>query len=177
MSASLVILKPDGTRRDFDLPEGTTTVGRKHSCGLRIALSSVSRQHCEVIVAGASVKVRDLGSSNGTFHNGVRVQEATLKPGDELVVGPAVFTVVVDGQPAELLSKRAATAPATQARPLEDFELTDDDPDASGSGGYTPTVELDEPEHDLNELAAQINDQEEGEDILEALRREDDDDR
>lgn len=102
MEASLVMFKADGTRRDFPLREGALVVGRKNSCELRIPLSSVSRQHCEITLDGDAVKLRDLGSSNGTYHNSIRVQEAELAPGDEVVVGPVVFTLVVDGVPKEI---------------------------------------------------------------------------
>lgn len=102
MEASLVMFKADGSRRDFPLREGSLVVGRKNSCELRIPLSSVSRQHCEITLDGDAVKLRDLGSSNGTYHNSIRVQEAELTAGDEVVVGPVVFTLVVDGVPQDI---------------------------------------------------------------------------
>ncbi len=99
MEVTLVMFKADNTRREFPIkPEGFV-IGRKNTCDLRIPLSSVSRQHCELKVEDGQVKLRDVGSSNGTFHNSIRVQEAVLSAGDEVVVGPVVFTVVVDGMP------------------------------------------------------------------------------
>jgi pSer/pThr/pTyr-binding forkhead associated (FHA) protein len=102
MDVSLVMFKADGTRRDFPVKGDRLVIGRKNTCDLRIPLTSVSRQHCEIRVADDQIRVRDLGSSNGTFHNDTRVQEAELAAGDELVIGPVVFTVVVDGEPAEI---------------------------------------------------------------------------
>lgn len=102
MKASLVMFKADGSRRDFSLRPGCLVLGRKNSCELRIPLSSVSRQHCEIQVEGSDILLRDLGSSNGTYHNSVRVQNAKLQAGDEVVVGPVVFTVVVDGVPSDI---------------------------------------------------------------------------
>lgn len=99
MNVTLVMFKSDGTRRDFNLHKDRTIVGRANTADLRIPLSSVSRQHCELWIEGGLLKVRDLGSSNGTFQNSVRVQEAILAPGDEIVIGPVVFTVVIDGLP------------------------------------------------------------------------------
>ena len=96
------MFKADGSRRDFPLREGAMVVGRKNSCELRIPLSSVSRQHCEISLDGDQIKLKDLGSSNGTYHNSIRVQEAQLEAGDEIVVGPVVFTVVVDGVPEKI---------------------------------------------------------------------------
>jgi len=99
MEVRLVMFKADNTRREFPVKPGGFVIGRKYTCDLRIPLSSVSRQHCELKVEDGQVKLRDVGSSNGTFHNSIRVQEAVLSAGDELVVGPVVFTVVVDGKP------------------------------------------------------------------------------
>lgn len=99
---ALAMFKSDGTRRDFPLVKDRVVIGRKNNCDLRIPLTAVSRQHCEVTIDQSQVTVKDLGSSNGTYHNNVRVQEATLSAGDELVVGPVVFTLIVDGQPADI---------------------------------------------------------------------------
>jgi pSer/pThr/pTyr-binding forkhead associated (FHA) protein len=99
MQVTLVMFKADGTRRDFQLRKSRMVIGRAATADLRIPLSSVSRQHCEVFLEDGLVKMRDLGSSNGTYHNSVRSQDAVLAPGDELVVGPVVFTMVIDGLP------------------------------------------------------------------------------
>lgn len=96
------MFKADGERRDFPIEKTVITIGRKHTCDLRIPLGIVSREHCQVEVKDDQLHVRDLGSSNGTYHNSERVQEATLEAGDTLVIGPVHFTVVVDGQPAEI---------------------------------------------------------------------------
>lgn len=92
----------DGQRKDFPLKEGKLTVGRKNTCGLRIPLSSVSREHFRIEQEDDALKLRDLGSSNGTFYNGERVQEAELQPGDQIRVGPVTFIVVIDGKPEQL---------------------------------------------------------------------------
>lgn len=102
MDVQLVMFKADGSRRDFHVRKERTLVGRQNTCDLRIPLSAVSREHCEVVLDGEDIKLRDLGSSNGTYHNNLRVQEVTLRPGDEVVIGPVVFKVVIDGDPAEV---------------------------------------------------------------------------
>lgn len=123
MEVSLVMFKSDGTRRDFPLRHDHVVIGRTNEAGLRIPLSSVSRKHCEVRVDGQAVLVRDLGSSNGTLHNGSRVTEATLAAGDQIEVGPVVFTVVIDGQPLQI----------DPVRSLVDQELVD-----TGAGMQPP---------------------------------------
>lgn len=99
---ALAMFKSDGTRRDFPLVKNRVVIGRKVNCDLRIPLTAVSRQHCELTIDDALVSVKDLGSSNGTYHNDVRVQDADLIAGDELAVGPVVFTLIVDGQPEDI---------------------------------------------------------------------------
>jgi len=62
----------------------------------------VSRRHCELNVEMGRLKIRDLGSRNGTYLNGQRVDQAEVAPGDKIKIGPVVFAVQIDNQPAEL---------------------------------------------------------------------------
>jgi hypothetical protein len=77
----------------FELPEGESRVGR--DAGLEISLpgeSSVSRQHALLRRTGATVVVLDLGSTNGTYVNGVRTEgEMEVQPGDAVQFGAARF--------------------------------------------------------------------------------------
>lgn len=102
MHVNLVMFKPNGQRKDFPLINDSTILGRAENCDLRIPLLSVSRQHCELVKNGQTLTARDLASSNGTYVNNQRVNEAKLQAGDRLVVGPIVFTVQIDGQPEEI---------------------------------------------------------------------------
>lgn len=99
MDVKLVMFKSNGQRKDFPIINPTTLLGRGENCDLQVPIESVSRKHCELQIAEDVVKVRDLGSSNGTYVNNERVEEAPVRAGDRLVVGPIVFTVQVDGQP------------------------------------------------------------------------------
>jgi pSer/pThr/pTyr-binding forkhead associated (FHA) protein len=99
MQAVLVMFRADGERRSFSIARDMTVIGRREDCDLRIPLGEVSRKHCRLVRDGDVLKVEDLGSSNGTFLNGQRVQEALLSPGDSIQVGPVVFVLQVDGEP------------------------------------------------------------------------------
>jgi predicted component of type VI protein secretion system len=101
MQVVLVMFRADGERRSFSIVRDMTVIGRREDCDLRIPLGEVSRKHCRMIKDGDTVRLEDLGSSNGTFHNGQRVQEAVLAPGDNVQVGPVSFVVQIDGQPAD----------------------------------------------------------------------------
>ena len=101
MQAVLVMFRPDGERRSFSITRDMTVIGRREDCDLRIPLGDVSRKHCRLVRDGDILKVEDLGSSNGTYLNAQRVQEALLSPGDSIQVGPVVFVLQLDGEPAD----------------------------------------------------------------------------
>jgi pSer/pThr/pTyr-binding forkhead associated (FHA) protein len=69
--------------RNFGLA-GATIVGRAPECQLRLEEASLSRKHARLIPTEDGVIVEDLGSTNGSFLNGERVQRAVAKPGDEI---------------------------------------------------------------------------------------------
>ena len=62
-------------------------MGRVEDNIFQIPDASVSSHHCEIILKGNEVVVRDLDSTNGTFINGQQVTEATLKPSQILRLG------------------------------------------------------------------------------------------
>lgn len=101
MDIKLIMFREDRTRREFPLPMGTTTIGRKDDCGIRIPLAVVSRRHAEILVEDDVATVRCLGAANGTFLNNRRIEEEDLEPGDTVMVGPVIFTVQIDGDPSD----------------------------------------------------------------------------
>ena len=124
MGVVMVMFRADGQRRSFSITRDMTVVGRREDCDLRIPLSDVSRKHCRLVKDDGSLKVEDLGSSNGTYRNGERVQEAPLEPGDNIKVGPVWFVVQIDGSPAEEdIQPPAIPAPAEAAATDESGEL------------------------------------------------------
>jgi predicted component of type VI protein secretion system len=151
MQSVLVMFRSDGERRSFSMARDMTVIGRREDCDLRIPLGEVSRKHCRIVRDGDSLKLEDLGSSNGTFLNAHRVQEALLTPGDTIQVGPVVFVLQIDGQPADdelsPVTMDADASPAVlgdeDARSLEPDALeglAEDDhgtPAQAGSAGNT----------------------------------------
>jgi EAL domain-containing protein (putative c-di-GMP-specific phosphodiesterase class I) len=70
-------------------------VGRKPDAALSIPSPTVSREHAELTAVDRGLLLRDLGSTNGTFVNGVRIQQpCTVHHGDLLQFGQIVFRVV-----------------------------------------------------------------------------------
>jgi len=101
MKASLIMVKADGDQREFPLKKPVTVIGRMHTCDLRIPLSSISREHCQIELRDDGLYLRDLGSSNGTYHNDRRIMETKLDAGDTINTGPCNFTVIIDGVPSD----------------------------------------------------------------------------
>lgn len=104
MNANLVLFKKSGEPKTFELPSSVTVIGRRQDCDLCVPLMVISRRHCELNQDQDQLKLRDLGSRNGTFVNGRRVEETQLNPGDEIQIGPVKFGIQINGQPAELIA-------------------------------------------------------------------------
>ncbi|HLO41900.1 MAG TPA: FHA domain-containing protein [Phycisphaerales bacterium] len=102
MDASFVLVTQDLTQRVVPMNRPRIVIGRHTDCYIRIPTSEVSRQHCEVLTENDEIRIRDLGSSNGTYVNRKKVSESPLKAGDLISVGPCVFVVRIDGEPAEI---------------------------------------------------------------------------
>lgn len=70
--------------------EGEYAVGRDATCDLPITDATVSRRHATLLVRGGGAVIRDEGSTNGTYLNGVRLEPNTehpLQTGDNLQLG------------------------------------------------------------------------------------------
>lgn len=85
--AKLVVLAESLKGLSHELKVERTTVGRVEDNTFPITEPSVSSHHCEILLKGSDVVVKDLNSTNGTFINGERITEAVLKPGQTLRLG------------------------------------------------------------------------------------------
>ncbi len=90
-SNGAVLIDPSG--RSFPIQVGKeTTIGRSLDNDIVLADSSVSRHHAAIASGNGGFRLRDLGSQNGTFVRGERINEAPLSNGDPVRVGDAAFT-------------------------------------------------------------------------------------
>ncbi len=71
-------------------------IGRSSTCDMTMAHPNVSKHHAMLTRDQRGIWIRDLGSTNGTFVNGVRITQAALRDGDEIQIGP--FSLVYDGR-------------------------------------------------------------------------------
>ncbi len=94
MTKAILTTQGSGESRQVELkPEGTT-IGRSPSCDIVVDSMDVSRRHACAFRDGLGRWVfEDLGSSNGLFVNGVRVEACTVGPDDEVTIGPASLSL------------------------------------------------------------------------------------
>lgn len=79
------IIEVDGKK--WLLTEPVTVIGRGSEADIVVADTGVSRRHLELRVTPTGVIATDLGSTNGSFVEGNRIEAATLLDGNELVIG------------------------------------------------------------------------------------------
>jgi Protein of unknown function (DUF3662)/FHA domain len=92
---AVAFLDINGTEHPV-LPPGLL-IGRSSECDLRIDDPGVSRRHAELRVTGegpnAEIAVIDLGSTNGTVVDGVRISRASVSDGSRIVLGSTTAVV------------------------------------------------------------------------------------
>lgn len=93
MSYWLVMQSNDGRERPFAVKKPTTVIGRETTCDLRVPVPTVSQKHCQINLEEGRLRIVDLKSEAGTFHNGERVENATLSHDDTVTIGPVRFIV------------------------------------------------------------------------------------
>jgi predicted component of type VI protein secretion system len=95
MAIQLIMTNKDGTSRTFDLQQDRTTIGRRRSCDLHVAIPSVAPLHCEITVLDGIVKLLNRDPDAETFHNDAVVESVALKNQDRVRIGPVEFTVMI----------------------------------------------------------------------------------
>jgi eukaryotic-like serine/threonine-protein kinase len=110
-----------GQQHRFEAP-CTVDIGRAENCDLRLADDwncMISRRHCRLEVQPPSIRIRDMGSKNGTFVNGVNIGRrrtesppcnspaaasgaVELRPGDHIALGALLLRVELDASDASL---------------------------------------------------------------------------
>jgi hypothetical protein len=94
MKAKLVVVAGTTRAQEFKL-KLPAILGRGRSCSVQLPHALVSRQHCEVFEADGKLRVRDLGSLNGTLVDGHKVTECDLIDGQLLNVGTVTFRIEI----------------------------------------------------------------------------------
>ena len=116
--AKLVVVNGQLTGRVYPLPQqGDFSIGRAETNDLTLRDTEVSRRHCKIVADGGTYRIRDLGSFNGSFVDGRRIDEAPLDSGTKLRLGQTRFALVLpdDTRPMPAVAVGRA-APADKPR-------------------------------------------------------------
>jgi pSer/pThr/pTyr-binding forkhead associated (FHA) protein len=112
----------DGSIRKFPLRKSSTSIGRSSRSDLTILDRSLSRQHARIFLEDGSWWVEDLGSRNGTLHNGRPVKEGPveIRPGDILGLGGTSITVLTAEEASGESARLSPTTANSMFRPARD---------------------------------------------------------
>ena len=115
----------------FDLKTGVALViGRALTSDIPVFDPTISRRHASVTADATGIEVRDLGSSNGTFLNGVKIDIARVGTGDIIAFGKVSFRLVeraptplpgisgFAGMPTPISNQSIGARPAGDVRPV-----------------------------------------------------------
>lgn len=83
----LVLLNPNGQEQEFKLAKASISMGRATTNDIIINDAHISRNHARLECSAQGITLIDLGSSNGTHLNNLRIDRATLCPGDVISMG------------------------------------------------------------------------------------------
>lgn len=93
----------------FNISQVRTTIGRGPNCSIVLNSSGVSKEHATIVLTEDKLIISDSNSSNGTFVNGVRVQNQKLKKGDKVALHDIIFDLIDSTEHA--VAKRPAARP------------------------------------------------------------------
>ena len=112
----LVVIDPNGSRRDVAISAFPFRIGRQAGNELTLRDSRVSRQQAQITDVNGTMVLEDMGSSHGTFVNGEKILRHELKASDQIDFGvPDSYRVIYVGEGAtidELVERIEAPAPA-----------------------------------------------------------------
>ena len=149
MDVKLVVVGGDvrPTEITVQLP---LVLGRGREAGMSLPQALVSRSHCELYESQGCLRVRDLGSLNGTYVGSARIEESELASGDLLTVGTVTFRAVY-GDLADIPSGASDTTAFDKAAftPNEDSSIFSEDISDEGAstieGAQAQSTRFEEP--------------------------------
>jgi len=128
---------------EYPLGEGQEIViGRSSELDMVLVEEMVSRKHARIALSEGVITIEDLGSTNGTFVNGEKVERGTLKEGDRVLVGTNILKVMAISQDGDQqLDLKAVAAGRVTAR-QKMSRVGDEPPRMSGSLEEIPLPDL-----------------------------------
>ncbi len=128
--------------QSIDLAPGRTlVVGRAVTSDVPIYDPTISRRHAELSLAPAGVRVKDLGSSNGTFLNGARITQADATTNDVITFGKVAFKVATITPPARPSAPTPDSGQTSGSRGIPQGTIVRQLPVGPSSGGVPAIVQ------------------------------------
>ncbi len=97
VSANFIVKGPSGVEKAYPMRAITVTIGRSDQCDISVKDSSMSGRHAEISKINGEIRVKDMGSANGIWLNGERVDDVELFDGDVLRLGQTSIRIDVVG--------------------------------------------------------------------------------
>src|SRR3954453_8855972 len=118
-TVQLTIVTGDQAGRTIDVDGTEVVLGRASDTDITLHDANVSRRHAALRARGdGTAEVRDLGSANGTFVNGDRVESAVLRGGEQLQLGDKVLHVEGGNEDSQATNFKPVR-PAAEGRPTD----------------------------------------------------------
>ena len=129
--AEVTIYSPLFSPFRHPLTESTISIGRASDCTIPIKDRYLSRRHAEIVSANGGWVLKDLGSANGTYLNGNRVErDSPLRPGDRIRLGDTeIVFETTEHNTDKLLAIADSKVSATIAIPIHDIDESPKDAD------------------------------------------------
>jgi signal transduction histidine kinase len=90
---TLAVVQGPDHGKSFDVNGSTLVIGRDPSCDVPLRDPGISRHHARMELRGDHYVLKDLGSANGTYVNGMRVTESSLQAGDQVRLGNTILAM------------------------------------------------------------------------------------
>ena len=144
------ILNGQSAGHIYQLKPGKNRIGRSADCDIQINEPGISKEHATIDVLSDKVFITDLKSSNGTFLNGVKLQNGLIKPGDKFSMHNILFDfVAVEVKRAPAAQTQYQMVPTQNVSHFSRQNSTDQD--FSNEGQYSQNEQ--EHQEDPNPLA------------------------
>src|SRR5688572_30829046 len=129
---------------EYPLAEGQEIViGRSSELDMVLVEEMVSRKHARIALSDGVISIEDMGSTNGTFVNGEKVQQGTLREGDRVLIGTNILKVVAAPKDAQARANLKAMAVGrVTAKQQPQTRASDEAPRMSGNLEEIPLPDL-----------------------------------
>ena len=128
---------------EYPIGEGQEIViGRSSELDMVLVEEMVSRKHARIALSDGVISIEDLGSTNGTFVNGEKVERGTLHEGDRVLIGTNILKVMAVAQDGEQRGDLKSVAAGRVTARQKMSRVGDEPPRMSGSLEEIPLPDL-----------------------------------